>query len=206
MHPVLLDLFERFEILYPLPESPSNDRVYLIPDLLPPERPDLSILWPDSDEKHTAYRRYDCDSIILSVKKQRERERVRAQGRRSPELAKQKREREMSVGCGERERERERMRGDRETERERGKMLLLTLSLSLRLRRYEVDFVPTGFLSRTLIRVAQLARVHSYWKNGTANENRGRRKEVEKRLGGERLGSGSQSEAERGVREGLSHV
>ncbi len=39
MHAVLVELLQRFEILYPLVDKDTNERYYLIPSMLPAERP-----------------------------------------------------------------------------------------------------------------------------------------------------------------------
>ena len=72
--------------------------------MLPVEKPDLSILWPDVDDKQITFLRYGAS---------------------------------------------------------------LDRQLTPAIRQYEMDFVPSGFLSRMLIRVAQLTRINSYWRYGT---------------------------------------
>lgn len=49
IHPVLLELLQRFEILYPIMEG--KEKCYLIPNLLPPEKPDFTLLWRDFDDR-----------------------------------------------------------------------------------------------------------------------------------------------------------
>ena len=71
MHKTLIKLLENFEIIFELPQntntdqtptssggtnvhlSSSNDIIYLIPSLLPLEKPSVDILWPDFDSSLT---------------------------------------------------------------------------------------------------------------------------------------------------------
>ena len=56
IHPVLLELLQRFEILYPIMDG--KERCYLIPNLLPPEKPDFALLWRDYDERQQELARH----------------------------------------------------------------------------------------------------------------------------------------------------
>lgn len=50
LHGALIKLLKDFEIIYELPPAPdTNDLVYLIPSLLPDERPHVDLLWPTFD-------------------------------------------------------------------------------------------------------------------------------------------------------------
>ena len=64
MHPTLLALLQKFEIIYKLPCDENQDQQFLIPNLLPEDRPPIDLLWLDYDTKSQQYsRRYTLEFI-----------------------------------------------------------------------------------------------------------------------------------------------
>ena len=57
MHHTLISLLEKFEIIYKLPLDDDGDQPFLLPNLLPEERPPIDLLWADHEPMATQYGR-----------------------------------------------------------------------------------------------------------------------------------------------------